>query len=150
MENISARNMWENFLGTHAKPTLVEPKVIQFYNTEQDADQHADLVLNNAKKAFSYPLLGLQYRKEGLPKIGSFLIIIDGRGHAKCIAKVTAMALKPFFSIKEDYMRQEGYNDLEHWKAVHWKYFTSELAPYGRTPKDSMIVVCVTFEKVYG
>jgi len=150
MENISARNMWDNFLGTHTKSTFVEaPKVIQFYDNEKDADQHAEMVVNNTKKAVSYPLLGLQYKKEALPKVGSFLVIIDGRGHAICIAKITSMALKPFFSIKEDYIRQEGFNDLEQWKTVHWEYFTRELAPYARTPKESMIVVCVTFDKVY-
>lgn len=150
MENISARNMWGDFLETQLKSTSVEtPKVVQFYDNEKDADQHADMVVRHVKKATSYSLLGLQSRKESLPKIGSFLVIIDGRGHAKCIARITSMVLKPFFSIKGEYVRQEGFNDLEQWKTVHWEYFRRELAPYGRAPKDSMIVVCITFDKVY-
>ena len=150
MENISARNMWGDFLDTHLNSTLVEtPKVIQFYDNENDADQHVDMVVQHLKKAASYPLLGLQCKKEPLPKIGSFLIIIDGRGRARCIARITSMVLKPFFGIKDDYIRQEGFNDLEQWKTVHWDYFKRELAPFGRVPKESMIVVCITFDKVY-
>lgn len=150
MENISARNMWDKFVEAHDRPTFVEtPKVTQFYDNEKDADLHAEMVVNHSKRATSYPLLGLQCRKEALPKVGSFLIIVDGRGHARCVARITSMVLKPFFSIMDDYMRQEGFNNMEEWRAVHWDYFKRELAPYGRTPKDSMIVVCVTFDKVY-
>src|SRR5690554_5428928 len=150
MENISARNMWGNFLDVHSSSTFGEaPTVIQFYDNEAYADRHADMVRHYIKRAASYPLLGLQCRKEPLPKIGSFLVIIDGRGHAVCIARITSMVLKPFFGIDNDFVRLEGFNDLEQWKTFHWDYFGRELAPYGRTPKDSMILVCITFEKVY-
>lgn len=150
MENISARNMWADYLNTHKRSTLVEtPTVIQFYDNEKDADHHAEMVVQHIKSATSYPLLGLQGKKESLPRIGSFLVIVDGRGHAKCIVKITSMVLKPLFSIKEDHIRKEGFNDLKQWKTVHQEFFRRELAPFKRTPTDSMIVVCITFEKVY-
>ena len=143
--------MWGEFLDTQSKSISMEtPKIVQFYDHEKEADHHADLAVGHLKKAVSYPLLGLQCRKEPLPKIGSFLVIIDGRGHAKCIIKVTSMALKPFFSIKSDDVRQEGFGDLEQWKAVNWEYFRRELAPYRRTPSNSMVLVRITFDKVYG
>jgi|SRR5690606_18230119 len=150
MENISARNMWGKYLDAAPKTTFGDaPKVIQFYDNEEDADKHAEMVVHDAKRAASFSLLGLQCRKEALPKIGSFLIIIDGRGHARCIARITSMVLKPFFGIKDDFVRQEGFGDLKQWKTFHWEYFRRELLPYARTPKDSMIVVQITFEKVY-
>ena len=43
-----------------------------------------------------------------------------------------------------------GDKSLEHWKKYHWDYFTRELAAYDRVPRDSTIVVCVEFEKVFG
>lgn len=150
MENISARNMWADFLDTHLKSTMAEmPKVMQFYDNEKDADHHADMAVKHIKKAASYPLLGLQCKKEPLPQIGSFVVIIDGLGHARCIARITSMTLVPFFGIKEDFVKQEGFRDLEHWKTVHRDFFRRELAPYKRIPTDSMIVVCLTFEKVH-
>ena len=153
MDNASARNMWGDFLDAHLEFAFEEaPKVFHFSYNEQDADRVVELVIKNLKKAASFSLLGLQYRKEPLPKIGAFMVITDWKGEAKCIIRTTSVKLKPFFSITKEYVQLEGLGDksLEHWKKYHWDYFTRELAPYERVPRDSMIVVCVEFEKVYG
>lgn len=152
MENSTARNMWGDFLDAHLEYAFVEaPKVIHFFDNEKDANHSLELVLNNTKKAMSHSLLGLQNRNEPLPKIGSFIVLTDWEGTAKCIVKTTAVKLKPLFSIDVDYAELEGEGDksLDQWKNMYWNYFTRELAPFGRVPKESMIVVCVTFEKVY-
>lgn len=153
MDNASARNMWGDFLDAHLEFAFEEaPKVFHFSDNEQDADRVVELVIKNLKKAASFSLLGLQYRKEPLPKIGAFMVITDWKGEAKCIIRTTSVKLKPFFSITKENVQLEGLGDksLEHWKKYHWDYFTRELAPYERVPRDSMIVVCVEFEKVYG
>ncbi|MCM4171784.1 ASCH domain-containing protein [Arenibacter sp. TNZ] len=153
MDNASARNMWGDFLDAHLEFAFVEaPKVLHFSDNEQDADHFVGLIIKDIKKATSFSLLGLQNRKEPLPKIGAFMIITDWNGKAKCIIRTTAVKLKPFFSITKDYVQLEGMGDksLEYWKKYHWDYFTRELAPYDRVPRDSTIVVCVEFEKVYG
>lgn len=152
MENSTARNMWGDFLDAHLEYAFVEaPKVIHFFDNEKDANHSLELVLNNTKKAMSHSLLGLQNRNEPLPKIGSFIVLTDWEGTAKCIVKTTAVKLKPLFSIDVDYAELEGEGDksLDQWKNMYWNYFTRELSPFGRVPKESMIVVCVTFEKVY-
>lgn len=152
MENSTARNMWGDFLDAHLEYAFVEsPKVIHFFDNEKDANHSLELVLNNTKKAMSHSLLGLQNRNEPLPKIGSFIVLTDWEGTAKCIVKTTAVKLKPLFSIDVDYAELEGEGDksLDQWKNMYLNYFTRELAPFGRVPKESMIVVCVTFEKVY-
>ena len=153
MENSSARNMWGDFLDAHLEFAFEEaPQVLHFSDNERDADQGVDLVLKNLKKATSFSLLGLQHRKEPLPKIGAFMVLTDWNGKAKCIVRTTAVKLKPFFSITKEYAQLDGLGDksLEHWKKFHWDYFSRELAPFNRVPRDSMIVVCVGFEKVYG
>ena len=43
----------------------------------------------------------------------------------------------------------EGDKSLAHWKKVHWEYYTRELAPFNRIPRESMIIVCETFKKVF-
>lgn len=128
------------------------PKVFHFSDNEQDADHGLDLVLKTLRKRRPFSLLGLQNRKEPLPKIGAFIILTDWNGNAKCIVRTTAVKLKPFFSITNDYVLLDGLGDksLEHWKKFHWDYFSRELAPFERVPRDSMIVVCVEFNKVYG
>ena len=99
----------------------------------------------------SRSLLELQNRNESLPKIGDFSILTDSGGKARCVVRTVAVRLKPFFSISTSYARLEGEGDgsLETWKSLHWERFQKELEPFGRQPRESMIVVCEVFEKVY-
>ena len=152
MDNASARNMWGDYLDKHLEDAFVDaPKTIHFCDNEKDANECVDLVLKNIKKATSPSLLGLQLRNEPLPKIGDFLVITDWGGKAKCIVKTTAVKLKPMFSIDETYARKEGEGDksLAYWKKTHWEYYTRELSEFDREPRESMIVVCQEFEKVF-
>lgn len=153
MDNASARNMWGDYLDKHLEDAFVEaPKTIHFCDNEKDANECLDLVLKNVKRATSPSLLGLQLRNEPLPKIGDFLVITDWDGKAKCIVKTTTVKLKPMFSIDEAYAQKEGEGDksLAYWKKTHWDYYTRELAEFNREPRESMIVVCQEFVKVFG
>jgi uncharacterized protein YhfF len=152
MKNASARNMWGDYLDNHLEYAFTEePRVTHFYDNEKDANKSLKLVLSGKKRAISHSLLGLQYRKEALPKIGDFTVLTDWEGNAKCIIRTVAVRLKPFFAIRSSYAKLEGEGggSLDHWKQSHWDYYTRELEPYGRVPRDSMIVVCEVFEKVF-
>jgi uncharacterized protein YhfF len=152
MDNASARDLWGDFLDSHLEYAFAdEPRVTHFCDNEKDANDCLKLVLKGTKRATSHSLLGLQYRKERLPKIGDFTIVTDWKGNARCIVRTVAVRLKPFFSIRGSYAKIEGEGDksLEHWKKTHWDYYGRELEPFGRQPVDSMIVVCEIFEKVF-
>lgn len=152
MENASARNMWGDYLDAHLEHAFSDsPKTLYFGDNEKDADEWATLVKNGTKKAISHSLLGIQYRNEKLPKIGDFLVVTNWDGNAQCIVRTTAVTLKPYFSINATYAHLEGIGDktVEHWKKIHWELYTRELNAFGREPRDSMIIVCQEFEKVY-
>ena len=152
MDNASARNMWGDYLDAHLEDAFAEaPRTIHFGDNEKDADESAKLVKKGIKKSAAHSLLGMQCREEPLPKIGDFKVITDWSGKAQCIVRVTAVRFRPFFSIDEAYAQTEGHGDkdLEHWKKRHWDYYERELEPFGRLPKESMIVVCEEFEKVF-
>lgn len=152
MENASARNMWGDYLDKHLEYAFHDaPEVLHFCDNELDANTCAILAKKEVKKATSDSLLGLQYRNEPLPKIGDFKVITDWGGKAQCIVRITAVKLKPFFSIDSKYAQLEGEGDksLDYWKKVHWDYYTRELEPFGRVPRESMIIVCSEFEKVF-
>ncbi|WP_411029562.1 ASCH domain-containing protein [Spongiimicrobium sp. 3-5] len=152
MDNASARNMWGDYLDTHLEDAFSEaPKVVRFCDNEKDANRCAQLVVSGKKTATSLSLLGLQQRKEPLPKLGDFMVVTDWAGKAKCIVRTTSVRLKPFFSIDASFAKIEGEGDksLEHWKKTHWDYYSRELEPYNLLPRESMIVVCQTFEKVF-
>ncbi len=152
MENASARNLWGDYLDHHLEDAFHEaPKTMHFCDNEAAANACAELVKAGIKTATTSTLLGIQHRKERLPKIGDYTVVTDWQGEAKCIIRTTKVTLKPFFSIDEDYAKKEGEGDktLAHWKKVRWEYFTRELAAFDRKPNESMIVVCEEFEKIF-
>ncbi len=152
MDNASARSMWGDFLDAHLEYAFVEaPKVIRLHQNDKEATRYVQMVAKGIKKAVSHSLLVLQYRKEPLPRIGDFIVLVDGEEKAQCIARTTSVNLRPFFSINEAYAKLDwvGENGLAHWKTEHWERYAQELEPYGRVPRESMIVVCQAFEKVF-
>lgn len=152
MKNTSARNMWGDYLDTHLEDAFKDaPKTAYFGDNEKDANALADLIKNGTKKATSHSLLGLQHRKESLPKIGAFTVVTNWEGEAQCIIRTTKVTLKPYFLIDASYAEKEGEGDksLTYWKKVHWDYYTRELSKFNREPRESMIVVCEEFEKVF-
>ena len=150
MDNPSARNMWGDFLDTHLDYAFAEaPRVIRLYDNPRDGNKQLRLILSGKKRAISHSLIGLQHRKERLPKIGDFTVITDWKGKARCIVRTVAVRLKPFYSIRESYAKLEGNGSLKKWKKWHWEYYTREFEEFNREPRESMIVVCHIFEKVY-
>jgi uncharacterized protein YhfF len=152
MENDSAQGLWKDFI--NANPEFAnepEPGVGYFCDNEKDANACTELVLKDIKRATSHSLLGLQYREEVMPKIGDFFVVTDFKGKAKCIVRTTSVKLLPYFSIHAEHARLEGEGNksLEHWRSVHWDYYTRELEPFGRLPRESMIIVFERFEKVF-
>jgi uncharacterized protein YhfF len=152
MENASARSLWGDFLDAHLEfANEPAPSVGYFGDNEKDANTLAELVLKDIKRATSHSLMGLQLRKEPLPKIGDFFVVTNWKGDAKCIVRTTSVKLIPYFAIHTEHARLEGEGDksLEHWRTVHWDYYTRELADFGKRPLESMIIVFERFEKVF-
>ena len=152
MENASARNMWGDYLDAHLEHAFEEaPTTIYFGDNEMDANIMAELAKKGVKKSTSHSLLGLQNRNEPLPKKGNFMVVTNWKGEAQCIVRTTKVTLKPYFAIDASYAKTEGEGDqsLAYWKKVHWDYYTRELQAFGRVPRESMIIVCQEFEKVF-
>lgn len=152
MENTSARNMWGDYLDNHLEDAFHEaPKTGFFGDNEKDTNTLAHLVMRGVKKATSHSLLGLQYRNEPLPKIGDFLVVTNWAAEAQCIVRTTGVELIPYFNITEAHATLEGEGDksLAYWKQVHWAYYTRELEPFERLPRESMIIVFEEFERVF-
>lgn len=152
MKNNSVDTLWKRFIESNSKYTKqTKPKSGYFGDNEKDANQLAELVQKDIKKATSHSLLGLQFRKEVLPKLNDIFIVTDWKGDAKCIVKTTSVKLIPFFGIHAEHARLEGEGDksLEYWKQVHWDYYKRELNPFDRKPRESMIVVFERFEKIF-
>ena len=114
--------MWGDFLDIHLENAFKEvPKVVRFAENGLNADQVAKLVVNGAKRANSFSLLGLQYRNEPLPHIGDFMVATGWEGNATCMVRTTAGRFIPFVNLTEDYAWCEGYANMPPWKKSHWQ-----------------------------
>ena len=152
MKNTSAKRLWGDYLDHHLEYAFAgEPRIGPLGVTREQAEKNLQQVLRGSKRSVTHSLLGLQFRKEPLPRIGDFTILTDWEGEARCIVRTVAVHLKPFFSITASFAKMEGEGDgsLEGWKKAHWDLFSEELEAYGKKPHESMIVVCEVFDKVY-
>lgn len=152
MKNASAQKLWSNFLENYPEFAVKDsPIAFHFCDNEKEANICANLVCQNIKQATSSSLLGIQLRREELPKVGDFAVVTDWDGTARCIIRTTSVKLIPYFNICEKHVQLEGEGDksLEYWQKTHWNHFTRELAAFEKTPHSSMIVVFETFEKLW-
>lgn len=152
MYNNSAKDLWADFLSKHTEfASEKTPEAGYFGDNETDANSLANLVAKDIKRATSHSLLSLQLREEVMPKVGDFFVVTDWKGNAKCLVRTTSVKLLPYFSIHAEHARLEGEGDksLDYWKKVHWEYYTRELEPFERVPRESMIIVFERFELMF-
>ncbi|MFM1878792.1 MAG: hypothetical protein RLZZ241_1658 [Bacteroidota bacterium] len=148
----SAHKLWHAFLGTHPDvDNCLSPKTLQIETDHKDGIRKLDHILKGRIKAFSIPLLALQKKGEALPSKGSFSVVQDGKGNARAIIQTTEVRLRPLFNVTLSFIELEGagFNTHDAWKKGVWERFAKDLAPFGKVPHDSTIVVCETFNVVF-
>ena len=122
-----------------------------FCDNEVDANECANLVLNNIKTATSPSLWWYQAKNEPIPKIGDLNIITNWAGEAQCIIETINVSIIPFNKITKAYAELEGEGDksLAYWQRVHWSYYHRELEDTLFTPNENMPIVCETFKVIF-
>jgi len=148
----SVINIWNNFIVNHPEfKGKSIPNSWHFCNEEKDANECAQLVIQGVKKATSPFLWWFEKTNQTLPKIGDLNIVTDWNGLAKAIIETTQVDQLPFNQITDYHAKIEGEGDqsLAFWKMVHWDYYTREMAPFGETPTQEMIIVFEQFKTVF-
>ncbi len=122
-----------------------------FCDNKEDADECAILVQKGIKQATSTSLWWFQKEESEIPEIGALYVITDWEGKAKAIVKTLKVEQVAFKDIDESYAKIEGEGDksLNHWKKVHWDYYTREMNEFEEHPSEDMIIVCEIFETLF-
>lgn len=115
------------------------------------ADKLVALVLAGPKRATAGSLWTYEHDGDIVPTPGDFSVVTDGCGVARCVLRTVHVDIVPFNEVGPEFAAAEGEGDLtlEYWREGHWRYFTRELATFGRTPEPDMPIVCERFEVVY-
>ena len=156
----SVQEMWAAFLSACPKAAASAPPYSAwcFGDDKSAADELAELVRSGRKRATASSLWVYEVQDEGegegeaLPQVGDYSVITDWDGRARCVIRTTSVEIVPFESVTPEFAAAEGEGDLslDHWREVHWAFFTRELRGTGRQPESDMPVVCERFEVVFG
>lgn len=148
-------NLWNDFLSSESPyagdATGSEYTSWHFGHGAEMADELLRLVLGGGKRATAGALWTYEHEGDTVPRPGDFSIVTDGAGIARCILRTTQVDVLPFDEVGAEFAAAEGEGDLSlaYWREGHWRYFSAELAGFGRTAQSDMPVVCERFEVVY-
>lgn len=122
------------------------PLAWAFGATPAHADGLLALVLDGVKTGTSSSLWDLEATGEPVPEVGELSIILDGAGMPRALLETTGIRTVAFADVDAEHARAEGEGDrsLEHWRAVHERYWREHSTdPRGFAP--DMPVVCERF-----
>lgn len=145
---MTAQEMWERY--RKANP-LTDAVCEEAWAFGSEPDKLAELVVGGVKTATSSLYALYEIEGEPLPAEGSYSIILDSRGDAKCIIKTTRVYVVPFNQVSEAhaYKEGEGNRTLAYWRKVHEEFFADCLKDVELAFSVTMDVVCEEFEVVY-
>lgn len=114
-------------------------------------DLLAQLVLEGTKTATSsaYDLYALD--QDPLPRVGTYDVILDGKGQAVCIVQITKFSVVPFQEVSAEHAYKEGEGDksLAYWQKVHYDFFHPYFEEAGLVFSETSQIVLEEFKKVY-
>jgi uncharacterized protein YhfF len=150
--NYSVEKLWNEFIDKNPNNKFKDtPTSFYFCDNKKDANECAELVVNNIKKATATSLWWYEKNNEPLPQIGDQYVVTDWSGNAKAIIEVTKVVKTPYNQITSEFAKTEGEGDksLSYWKKVHKAYYSREMKPFNETFDENMIIVCEYFKTVY-
>ncbi|GAB2977125.1 ASCH domain-containing protein [Nocardioides montaniterrae] len=128
----------------------VPPPSWSFGATPEQADELARLVLDGTKTATASAAWDYEAEDVPLPEVGQLGIVVDGGGEPRALVRTTDVRVVPFDAVDAEHARLEGegHLSLEHWRAVHERFFT-ENAEHARGFAPDMPVVLERFAVSY-
>ncbi len=106
------------------------------------------LIRTGRKRAGTGLAWAIEADGEPFPRAGEIELVVDHRGEPALVCRLQEVRVLPFCDVDDAYAALEGEGDgsLADWRRGHWAFFSRECARIGRTPSESMPVVCSVFE----
>lgn len=125
--------------------------VVAFGHTAEQADELLGLVLFGPKRATASLVRDYPAGGEPLPRVGDFVVVIDGAGAPRCIWRTTEVVVKPMIEVDDAFAWDEGEGERtrESWLSDHGAYFTDQASREGFEMSDDIETVFERFEIVW-
>ena len=109
-----------------------------------------ELVVRGVKRATCSAKCLHDIDGEGLPAVGQYGIILNGKSEPLCIIQFTKVSITPMNEVTEAFAALEGEGDLsyEYWYNEHERFFRKELSSYNLDFSFDMDLVCQEFKVV--
>jgi len=138
---------WHGY-ARHAGITASDYAVCSFGDSPALANELAALVIAGSKRATAS--LQRDYADD-LPKVGDYVVVIDGDGSPCCIWRTSEITIKPLIEVSADFAWDEGEGDrsVAYWLAAHREYFNAQAAAQGFQMDDQTATVFERFTIVW-
>lgn len=105
--------------------TCSDYEVVTFGDSPEMADQLGELILNGPKRASAGLYLDFENDLGSLPKVGGYVVVINGNALPLCIFQTTEVRIGPLSSVDETFAWDEGEGDRTcvWWLAAHTEFF---------------------------
>lgn len=146
---------WRSFVQSTAAPPGVRGDMPapadSFGDNVALANELAQLVYAGTKSATCGTLWEWEADGDPMPQVGQLEIVLDGQGQPLCVTEITEVQIKPYNKVDADFAYAEGEDDrsLVSWQREHWRYFSRVLPRIGRTPTETMPLVCIRFRVIF-
>lgn len=113
-----------------------------------DPNALLELVLASTKTATaSLAWIYEHFVDEKFPEVGDLSVVLDGQGEARALIETSRIDSVPFSEVTGEHAFLEGEGDrsLEHWRKVHWDFFSAECASINREPISEMPIILERF-----
>lgn len=145
-----AAAMWRAFMALPETPVEARLYDVMTIGEKADAaDEGARLILSGAKTATA--ALAQEFAVDGPPPIGSYAIVLDGRGRAVCIVQTVKLELRRFDEIDHGFAWDYGEWDrtLAGWRGHMMPVLAAKADDLGFDWDESAELVCETFRVVF-
>jgi uncharacterized protein YhfF len=123
-----------------------------FGDSPKLADELVQLVIEGKKTTTTATMMEHKYNNWKMAKKGDFVVVLDGQEDPKAVIEFVEVQIMNFnemtdvqFAIDEG----EGFNTLEIWRDVHWRYFSRNLEKFNEKVSEEMEIVCMRFKCIY-
>lgn len=127
------------------------PPITWFGDDPAMAGELGRLVRDGIKTATAGLLWKWEADGRPIPRSGDRQVIVDWSGSPLCVIEMMSVEVTRYDRVSAQFARDEAEGDgsLQHWRDVHWAFFTREAQRIGRTPLPDMPVICLRFRVVH-
>jgi len=125
--------------------------VVAFGDSPEMASELAALVISGQKRATCSLARDYADAPATFPKVGDFVVVVDGNGIPQCIWRTIEIQTKPLNAVDDKFAWDEGEGDRsrEWWLEAHRRYFTRRAIRDGFEMSDMIEAVFERFEIVW-